>query len=128
MLLSSSTVYKVLKSTIKIDISISKDIEKVIENNMKVFCFNQTGKFFSLKMDEITITPRVRWDLSTNEFIGICYNHKAIVKSFTFDSFLSIYKLNESFKQDINFARETLVITLSNVGIDDNICCAYLLP
>jgi hypothetical protein len=38
----------------------------------------ETGvhNFYSLKLDEIIIEQRIRWNPENNEFIGTCYKHK----------------------------------------------------
>lgn len=68
---SSSSIYKACKNNLKLVISLDTPLHRAISSNISQF-FQQTSGFYSIKMDEIALSPKVRYHPETNEFVGIC--------------------------------------------------------
>ena len=68
-------------------------------------------------MDEIIITPRIRWDSKTNDVTGFCFNHK--INNYKLNSYLDISELKESMiTEEIHHATEALVICITHFSTD----------
>ena len=78
---SRSVVYKAIKNTNNITISLEKKLSEIITVNMKQFFQQYKDCYFSVKVDELAIVQRLRWDASTDEIFGLCYNCKDNVRS-----------------------------------------------
>jgi hypothetical protein len=121
LLPSSSYVYKALKNDINIFFSYECSLKHMIQTNIQYFFQNCTG-FFSLKLDEISINSRIRWSQDTNEMIGLCYNHKAFVKNYQFETWLSLNEvIAQLSSQKIHLAKEALFISICKVSNTPNI-------
>ncbi len=72
---SCSFVNKLLSSEVRICHFYDQPIEYTINHNIMQFVSEQNG-FFSIKMDELALTPRASWNTQTNEIVGFCENHK----------------------------------------------------
>ena len=64
-------------------------------------------------MDEIIISPRIRWDSKTNEIVGFCCNHTPEhIADFRFTNYPKIHEFVDAYsKSDIHISTEALVIT-----------------
>ena len=67
-------------------------------------------------MDELAVSPRIRWRPETNEIVGTCWNHKEVIRNYIFDQWLRL----ESFKHNleigkIHLANEALVLSLCKI-------------
>lgn len=79
---STSFVYKALSNSMVIEFSYQKSITEIVTNNIKQFFSESSLDFFcSIKIDEIAISPKIRWCPRTNEILGFCFNHKYKIKS-----------------------------------------------
>ncbi|CAF0901890.1 unnamed protein product [Brachionus calyciflorus] len=118
---SSSLVNKALNTTMNIELSYSKTISEMVLINMSKF-FDENGfdRFYSIKIDEIAISPKIRWSPGNNEILGFCFNHKFNIKSYSFDSWVKLVELKNKYqKNEIHLCKEALVITLSRISNTD---------
>ena len=116
---SASTIYKALKRSISIKISLDCSIEELVESNIKTFYQSRRGEY-CIKMDEIAIVPKCRYHHETNELIGTCYNHKTNQTSYKLNSILDIEEIDENINSNkIHYAKECLVIGISSMGTSE---------
>jgi hypothetical protein len=116
---STSYIYKVLNTTIRIDYSYNKCYSQIIRSNILRF-FNNCKGFYSIKLDETAIVQKARWSSDNNEIIGFCYNHKDCIKSFSFETHLSVSEIKKKFLEDkIHLAKEALCVTICEVSSSD---------
>jgi hypothetical protein len=93
----------------------------LVTKNLKKQYGNPVG-FFSIKLDEIAISQRIRWCPETNEFIGLCYNHKEALYTFQFHDLLNVNDLHDNLKDgNIHAAKEALVICILRLGSEDRV-------
>ena len=112
---------KTLESNLRICFSYNLSITEIIRKNIFQF-FPSAEGFYSIKMDEIALTQRIRWLPNTNEIIGFCYNHKHEIFSFEFDNFISINQIESKYKENnIHVANDALVVTLCPLSKIDTI-------
>ncbi len=104
-------------------------IEMMVCTNIKQYCVGYSG-VFTIKCDEIATAPRVRWCPETNEFTGLCFNHKSAVNSLKFDNYIKLMNLNDKLRDGkIHLAKETLVFTVGKVDRpQDGVFPVLILP
>ena len=120
LLPSSSYIYKALQSSCRIEFDYNKSYDEIIKANISKFFSNQKS-FYSIKLDEIAISPRVRWCPETNQIIGTCYNHKHEVENYEFLNWLNLEEIKSKLEQDkIHIAKECLVISITNLTSNDH--------
>ena len=133
---SSSYIYKLVKSTIKIEYSIEKDYRALISQNMLQF-FKGVNGFYAIKMDEFGINQKARWSPSNNEIIGFCFNHCSCVGSWKFNNWLNLEDIKRKFlNRQIHLAKEALFITIGQITVSDVVpkpilvvpVCSHTLP
>ncbi len=91
---------------------------------MKTFFQSRNDTFFTIKMDELAVTPRVRWNSKNNELVGTCFNHKEFQSSYEFKNELNLHQLKNNLKSNkLHLAKESLLVTLSAItnNSDDKI-------
>ena len=88
---------------------------------MKIILFISVTGFYSIKLDEIAISQRVRWLPQTNEVIEFCYNHK-YEYSFEFENYISVNQIvNQFHNNNIHKANDALVVTISPISPFDTV-------
>lgn len=119
MLPSDSFIYKSLKNKIKISFSYETPIRDCINNNIHNFTQNCTS-FYSIKLDEIALSPRIRWSTKTNEFNGFCYNHKKLASSLVFNNYFNLIEVIKLYEDNrLHISREALCITIGKIDSHD---------
>ena len=119
MLPSRSVVGIALKNKAEIDISYNKSISEIIRDNFKLNFQQKNDLYCTVKLDELAIIPRVRWNSNNNETVGTCFNHKNNQKSYEFSNELILHDLKTKLKEGkIHLAKESLMVAIS--GISDN--------
>jgi hypothetical protein len=117
MLPSRSIVSMALKNNIYIESSFQKNLSETIMSNMKQFFQQRHCSYFTIKLDELAITPRVRWNSKNNELVGTCFNHKYHQTSYEFKNELVLHQIKNHLKCDrIHLAKECLIVTLSAIS------------
>lgn len=120
LLPSSSYIYKSLQNKISIEFDITVPLATSITSNIKQF-FNERTCFYTIKMDEIALVEKIRYDRKKNLFVGSCSNHKLPSFSYEFNNWTDLDFLHDSLiSQETHLANEALVITLSSLGTSDN--------
>ncbi len=90
----------------------------VIEDNILQFFKSKMG-VYSMKMDEIAISQRIRWSPDNDEVVGFCYNHKRNL-TMKFSNYLNLTELKEGYdSKKLHLAKETLCITVGAMGTTD---------
>jgi hypothetical protein len=101
-----------------VNYSYDSEVGFVIEDNILKFFKSKMG-IYSMKMDEIAISQRIRWSPDNDEVVGFCYYHK---RNFTmkFSNYLNLTELKEAFDSTkLHLAKEALCITLGAIGTTD---------
>jgi hypothetical protein len=120
LLPSSSYIYKALKNKIVINFDITDDLAFTIGQNIRQFFSNRKG-FFTIKMDEVAIVPKIRYHRKNNCFVGTCSNHMLNKDSYKFNNFADLDFLHDSLiSKETHLAHEALVITISSLSSSDN--------
>ena len=71
---------------------------------------------YSMKMDEIAISQRIRWSRDNDEVVGFSYNHRKNL-TMMFSNYLNLTELKEAHDSTkLHLAKETLCITLGAMG------------
>lgn len=105
--------------------SLNSCVEDIIKHNMELVLSNNDNNeakpsFYSLKMDEIVIDERVRWNPKNNEIIGTCWQHKNEVISYSFNSWLNLKEIKQALdKGAIHTCKEALVVTLCKLNTEN---------
>ncbi len=122
-------MYKALKNDVEVEYSLNnfqfESIKKIIKKNIEYFLKNKHG-FYSLKMDELAITPTAKYYNKTNEIIGFCSNHTNYnndISSLNFNYWYNIEEISEALHKEkkIHLAKEALFFTITKISIDDNV-------
>lgn len=83
-------------------------------SNIREFFSENNHGIYSIKLDELAISPRARWRPSTNEILGFCYSHK--LSSMTFNNYWNLLGIVKRFQDNqIHLAKEALCIVMSKV-------------
>lgn len=118
---SRTLLSNALSKSLHIETSFQLSLNDTIRKNIQLFYSDVNAKFFSIKMDELAITQRLRWNCNNNQIVGSCYNHKNKVSSFDFNNILNLVEIkNKLTNNEIHLAKESLLITIAAVGVQDS--------
>lgn len=91
----------------------------MIEQNIQQFFQNVNG-YYSIKLDEIATTPRLRWCPKTNEFVWLCFNHKEKIENIKFDDIFNLFSISRLYQNnEIHLAKEVLCVMICKIDSSD---------
>jgi len=120
---SSAMMYKVCRQNVELEYVLNncRYFEKPISCNIKYFFENQEG-FFSLKMDEIAITPCASYHRKSNQIIGFCANDSPRLDTMEFNHWDDFLEIKNAFANgEIHLAKEALFFSIGKISHRDSV-------
>ena len=97
----------------------NEDVKAILQRNIESLVNDVKGAFV-LRMDELALTPRARYNSAVNEFAGFCCNHIGDQHNLKFNSWSDLKPIKQLFVAGkLHLAKEALFFTIGRMGTSD---------